>query len=46
MEVRQSLALAVEKATFDLVDEYVPAPAVLNGLANVPFPCGAILDRL
>lgn len=37
-EIRDSLALAVDQATLDLMNEDGTAPAVLGGLAGVPKP--------
>ena len=36
VEIRNSLALPVEEIAFNLVNEDVPTPAVLNGLLRVP----------
>jgi hypothetical protein len=35
---------ASEELALNLMDEYISAPTMLNGLASVPFSLGGILD--
>src|SRR5438552_17991431 len=44
VEIRNSLALPVEEIAFNLVNEDVPTPAVLNGLLRVPNALSQILQ--
>src|SRR5438067_13829600 len=44
VEIRNSLPLPVEEIAFNLVNEDVPAPAVLNGLFGVPNALGHSLQ--